>query len=130
MLHKYLLMTYYLRVFLANLSPATIRLGQASATRALGDRFGCVVLLKGVHLAGDLVNLLWDGHSLHKWESIRLEDVNTHGSGCMLSAVITAKLAAGESLRESVFAGLKTVHQALANPILLQPKVRLAGIEP
>ena len=70
---KYLFMSYCLRVFLANFSPATIQLGQASVTKALDDKFSCSVLLKGGHLA----NFLWDNRALHKREFIQLENANT-----------------------------------------------------
>ena len=102
---------------------------QADATRSLGDKFRCAVLLKGGHLAGDPVNFLWDGNGLHRWKFSRLKDVNTHGSGCMLSASITARLATGDSLIKSVASGLNTVYRALDNPISLHPNLRLAGIE-
>ena len=95
----------------------------------MGDKFGCAVLLKGGHLAGDPVNFLWDGNGLHRWKFSRLKDVNTHGSGCMLSASITARLATGDSLIKSVASGLNTVYRALDNPISLHPNLRLAGIE-
>ena len=105
------------------------RKNQADATRSLGDKFGCPVLLKGGHLEGDPINFLWDGNDLHQWEFCRIKDINTHGTGCMLSAAITAKLAAGLPLVESVSAGLNIVDHALNNPISLQPNLQLAGIE-
>lgn len=108
------------------------RIGSAdleAATRRLHEAFGCAVLLKGGHLAGDPIDLLFDGRTLSRWEHPRLEGVNTHGSGCMLSAAIAAELAKGASLTDAVDLALKATQQALANPHRLAEGLALAGIE-
>ena len=87
------------------------------------------MLLKGGHLAGAPIDILFDGHSLRRWEHPRLEGVNTHGSGCMLSAAITAELAKGASLVEAVDLALQATQQALASPLALAEGLALAGIE-
>lgn len=125
------------RLMTPNLDEAQVLLGggpvdhhnQAATAEALGDQFGCAVLLKGGHLAGDPIDLLWDGQQIHTWHHRRLQNVNTHGSGCILSAAITAALAQGNSLKQAVETGLNAVRQALLNPVVPAPDLLLAGIE-
>ena len=97
--------------------------------RKLREAFGCAVLLKGGHLAGDPVDILFDGHTLRRWKHQRLEGVDTHGSGCMLSAAIAAELAKGASLIDAVDLALQATQRALANPHVLAEGLALAGIE-
>jgi hydroxymethylpyrimidine/phosphomethylpyrimidine kinase len=64
---------------------------------------GCrAVLVKGGHMAGDPVDVLWDGHVIHELRSPRIDTKNTHGTGCTYSAAITARLALGDDLEEAV----------------------------
>ncbi len=99
------------------------------AARQLGQRFDCAVLLKGGHLQGDPVDVLWHKGTWTRWHHRRIEEVNTHGSGCMLSAAITAFLARGFNLIEACEQALAFVHSALVNSHELTPDTRLAGIE-
>lgn len=65
----------------------------ARALRALGPQW---VLVKGGHLPGpEAVDLLWDGRQAIWLEARRLDTPHTHGTGCTLSAAITANLANG-----------------------------------
>ena len=66
---------------------------------ALGPR---AVLVKGGHLKDAATDLLWDGHTLHRFEAPRLDSPHTHGTGCTLSAAIAAGLAHGRSLVDAV----------------------------
>ncbi len=67
--------------------------------RALGAR---AVLVKGGHLAGDPVDILCDGTTLHELPAARIDTKNTHGTGCTYSAAITARLALGQDLESAV----------------------------
>jgi len=60
------------------------------------------VLVKGGHLAGDAVDLLYDGRTLTVLSVPRIASTNTHGTGCTLSAAIAAGLARGRPLGEAV----------------------------
>jgi hydroxymethylpyrimidine/phosphomethylpyrimidine kinase len=60
------------------------------------------VLVKGGHLKDDAVDVLWDGRALTVFSGPRIESTNTHGTGCTLSAAITAGLARGQALGEAV----------------------------
>lgn len=59
------------------------------------------VLVKGGHLDGDAADLLYDG-AFHWYEAPRVDNPNTHGTGCTLSSAIACNLAVGFSLSESV----------------------------
>ena len=84
-----------------------------NAARTLSERFGCVVLLKGGHNLNDANDFLYDcgnraaGASGTAEKGIwfygkRIENPNTHGTGCTLSSAIAANLAKGLGLEESV----------------------------
>ena len=76
---------------------------------------GCrAVLVKGGHLAaGDVFDLLFDGAEWHVWSAPRVATTSTHGTGCTLSAGITAGLAQGRELVEAVDAALAFTRRAL-----------------
>ena len=78
---------------------------------------GCrAVLVKGGHLPGDvLLDVLHDGERWHVWRSERVGSGEAHGTGCTLSAAITAGLARGERLFQAVDDGLRYTHRALDN---------------
>ena len=73
------------------------------------------VLLKGGHLAGDVVSdLLVDASgALHWMRAPRIHTANTHGTGCTLSSAIAAHLALGCSLQEAVEAAQVYVRGAI-----------------
>ena len=60
------------------------------------------VVVKGGHLAGDPVDILFDGENFHEFTSERIDTKNTHGTGCTFSAAIATKLAEGKSVFEAV----------------------------
>ncbi|MGI6199621.1 MAG: bifunctional hydroxymethylpyrimidine kinase/phosphomethylpyrimidine kinase [Christensenellales bacterium] len=68
---------------------------------ALYARYGCAVLLKGGHGAGDCADLLFDG-SARWFAAPRVDTQNTHGTGCTLSAALACNLARGQGLGEAV----------------------------
>ena len=72
------------------------------AARRLGERTGAAVLVKGGHLEGDAVDILWDGAAFHEYRAPRVATVHTHGTGCTYSAAITALLALAYPLPEAV----------------------------
>jgi hydroxymethylpyrimidine/phosphomethylpyrimidine kinase len=73
-----------------------------SAARAIGERYGCAVLLKGGHHLNDANDLLWQDGQLKWFNGQRIDNPNTHGTGCTLSSAIAANLAKGFSLDDSV----------------------------
>ena len=91
--------------------------GMARAAETIVSEMGAqAVLLKGGHLnSGDrVVDVLYDGN-VRAFRGRRLETTSTHGTGCTLSAAITAQLAKGESLHAAVRRSIQYVHNAIAS---------------
>ena len=60
------------------------------------------VLIKGGHLDGEAVDILYTGREFHEFRAPRIATRHTHGTGCAYSAAITAELAKGTALVEAV----------------------------
>ncbi len=71
----------------------------AQAIYKLGARN---VVVKGGHLSGDALDLLYDGRIFHPVSSPRIETKHTHGTGCTFASAIATGLAEGRSVREAV----------------------------
>lgn len=76
--------------------------GMRRAAERLIEMGAKAVLVKGGHLCGDPVDILFDGTEWSEFPAPRVPTVHTHGTGCTYSAAITAELAKGASLREAV----------------------------
>ena len=76
--------------------------GMEAAARTISEKYGCAVLCKGGHQVNDADDLLWrDGAG--KWfRGTRIDNPNTHGTGCTLSSAIASNLAKGFDLDTSV----------------------------
>ena len=72
------------------------------AARRIGKLGARHVLVKGGHLKGDAVDILWNGREMTAFQVPRIESSNTHGTGCTFSAAIAAGLAKGRPLGEAV----------------------------
>lgn len=72
------------------------------AAEEIGRRYGCAVLCKGGHREGGADDLLYHDGELHWFYGKRIENPNTHGTGCTLSSAIAANLAKGQELPEAV----------------------------
>jgi hydroxymethylpyrimidine/phosphomethylpyrimidine kinase len=73
------------------------------------------VLVKGGHLpSGDALDLLYDGATFTEFSAPRIATRNTHGTGCMLSAAIAARLGQGADLKEAVGDAKRFLSAALA----------------
>lgn len=72
------------------------------AAQFISENFGCAVLLKGGHDINDANDLLYE-HGKYKWfYGKRINNPNTHGTGCTLSSAIASNLAKGRELEMSV----------------------------
>lgn len=78
------------------------------------DEFGCTVLLKGGHDLNDANDLLCTGDGLRWFKGKRIDNPNTHGTGCTLSSAIASNLAKGMSLEDSVDQAKRYISGALA----------------
>ena len=73
-----------------------------SAAKQIGDSHHCAVLLKGGHSINDANDVLYYNGRLVWFAGERIENPNTHGTGCTLSSAIASNLAKGFTLAESV----------------------------
>ena len=80
----------------------------------IGDRYQCAVLLKGGHSINDANDLLYADGTLTWFAGERINNPNTHGTGCTLSSAIACNLAKGFSLAGSVQRAKDYVSGALA----------------
>jgi hydroxymethylpyrimidine/phosphomethylpyrimidine kinase len=71
----------------------------AEAVHRLGARW---VLVKGGHLPGDPVDVLFDGETVRRFAAARLPARHTHGTGCTLASAIACFLAGGAPVPEAV----------------------------
>lgn len=60
------------------------------------------VLIKGGHMKGEAVDVLYDGENISHFHSERIHTKNTHGTGCTLSSAIASNLALGFSVKDAV----------------------------
>ena len=72
------------------------------AAARIGDTYGCAVLLKGGHNINDANDFLYDGGVGTWFYGKRIDNPNTHGTGCTLSSAIAANLAKGFDLPTSI----------------------------
>ena len=84
-----------------------------AAARIIGDNISGAVLVKGGHFIRDSTDLLF-WHGEHKWFAAkRIDNPNTHGTGCTLSSAIACALAAGFGLEESIYSAKKYLSGAI-----------------
>lgn len=77
--------------------------GMMSAAKTIVERFGCNVLCKGGHSINDANDLLFRMNGTHHWfMGKRVDNHNTHGTGCTLSSAIAANLAKGMAMPEAI----------------------------
>ncbi len=86
-----------------------------SAAKCIGDTYGCAVLLKGGHSINDANDLLYANGETVWFEGKRINNPNTHGTGCTLSSAIAANLAKGCDLETSVQRAKDYISLALAD---------------
>ena len=84
-----------------------------AAAKKIGDLYGCNVLLKGGHGVDDANDLLYHDGTFTWLLGERINNPNTHGTGCTLSSAIASNLAKGYELREAVAAAKEYLTGAL-----------------
>ena len=84
------------------------------AAKIIGDVHGLSVLLKGGHNINDANDLLYSNGEYYWFEGKRIENPNTHGTGCTLSSAIASNLAKGFTLAESVQRAKEYISGALS----------------
>ena len=84
------------------------------AAKIICDRFGCAVLLKGGHSISDADDLLYEKGGTRWFKGRRIDNPNTHGTGCTLSSAIASGLAKGFTLDQSVVRAKEYISGALS----------------
>ncbi len=84
------------------------------AARKISEECGSAVLLKGGHSINDANDLLFEDRTFVWFEGKRIDNPNTHGTGCTLSSAIAANLAKGFALSDSVARAKDYISGALA----------------
>ena len=89
-----------------------------TAGRTLAKHFGCAVLVKGGHGIKDANDVLVEPDGTVTWfTSPRIDNPNTHGTGCTLSSAIASHLALGETLPQAVRSAKEYLTGALAEQL-------------
>jgi hydroxymethylpyrimidine/phosphomethylpyrimidine kinase len=85
------------------------------AARRIAALGAAAVLIKGGHLTGDAIDVLWWQDGIRHFSAPRLETRHTHGTGCTYSAAITAGLALGLELPQAIAKAKKFITLAIAS---------------
>lgn len=81
----------------------------------ISEKYGCSILLKGGHNINDANDFLYEKSGNKVWfNGKRIDNPNTHGTGCTLSSAIAANLAKGCTLEQSVKNAKDYISSALA----------------
>ena len=105
-----------------NLEEATILAGfpvaDLASMRKAAEKLAALgaknVLIKGGHLEGDAVDLLFEPErGFHEFSGPRIATPHTHGTGCTYSAAITAELAKGAALRAAIGKAKEFITEAI-----------------
>ena len=73
-----------------------------AAAKSIGETYHCAVLCKGGHQVNDANDLLYYSGQCRWFMGRRIDNPNTHGTGCTLSSAIAANLAKGYSMEDAV----------------------------
>ena len=85
-----------------------------AAAKEIYEKYGCGVLCKGGHSINDANDLLYDGKEMIWFKGKRINNPNTHGTGCTLSSAIASGLAKGYDLPTAVRSAKNYISCALA----------------
>ena len=84
------------------------------AAEQISKEYGCAVLCKGGHQIHTANDLLFADGTYHWFEGKRIDNPNTHGTGCTLSSAIASNLAKGYNLQTAVKRAKEYISGALA----------------
>lgn len=88
----------------------------AEEIHRLGPKY---VLVKGGHLQGEALDLLFDGQGFHEFRSARVETKNVHGTGCTYASAIATYLAQELGVVEAVAAAKRFITEAIRHGLSL-----------
>ncbi len=92
----------------------TDKIHMEKAAKFIADSYGCAVLLKGGHSINDADDLLYENGEVTWFSGKRIDNPNTHGTGCTLSSAIASDLAKGYDLKQSVTLAKEYISDALS----------------
>lgn len=84
------------------------------AAKLISENYGCAVLLKGGHSINDANDLLFSNGTSKWFYGKRIDNPNTHGTGCTLSSAIASNLAKGYHIESSVHRAKEYISKALS----------------
>ncbi|RKY87814.1 bifunctional hydroxymethylpyrimidine kinase/phosphomethylpyrimidine kinase [candidate division KSB1 bacterium] len=90
-------------------------LSMKEACRILYQKGAKNVLIKGGHLNGIPMDILYNGENFYKFETERVEGVTVHGTGCIFSSAIASGLAKGDDLVSSIRTAKKFIYKGILN---------------
>ena len=104
----------------AQLARVTERLEELEeVARSLVERYRVAFLVKGGHLGGtEATDVLVFGDQVTRYSAPFQTGLSTHGTGCTLSAAVTANLAFGKSMEEAIRAGKAYISRAIADSLV------------
>ena len=73
-----------------------------SASKIISEKYSCAVLCKGGHSLNDSNDLLYSAGNYKWFNGKRIDNPNTHGTGCTLSSAIATLLARGYTMEKAV----------------------------
>lgn len=85
-----------------------------AAAKVISETYHCATLCKGGHQMDDANDLLYRNESYKWFNGERINNPNTHGTGCTLSSAIASNLAKGYDLDTSVEKAKKYITGALS----------------
>ena len=84
------------------------------AARKINSESGCAVLIKGGHCGSDCDDVLFYDGEVHIFEGAKIDNPNTHGTGCTLSSAIACNLAKGMDVPGAVKRAKEYITGAIA----------------
>ncbi|NLM36681.1 MAG: bifunctional hydroxymethylpyrimidine kinase/phosphomethylpyrimidine kinase [Firmicutes bacterium] len=87
--------------------------GMIKAAEIISQEYGCAVLCKGGHNINDANDLLYWGGKYRWFIGEKIDNPNTHGTGCTLSSAIASGLAKGMDLETAIQAAKEFISGAL-----------------
>ena len=85
-----------------------------AAAKQISEAYHCAVLCKGGHSINDANDLLYFAGNYRWFYGKRIDNPNTHGTGCTLSSAIASNLAKGYGLEEAVERAKEYISGALS----------------
>ena len=105
--------------------------GMERAALKLAEQFGCASLVKGGHNTNDANDVLAEADGTITWfDGQRVDNPNTHGTGCTLAAALAAELALGRGIEAAVAGAKEHVHRAIAGSYLVGDDCGVLGFAP